>query len=211
MLVPSTRLDVAVRRASVNDMDAVYEVASSVGNAVKDPSLGFLVYDYTRDPDAHKRRLLRSCAECSHFYVAELNRKVCGFLIGWLRDEWVSRYPEWFGQVTWRPGFKMDPGDDFFMVDVIAVHARLTGRGVGTALHKRMIADLAREGIRRILSESVIGPIPNVTSMMFRTRMGFELVGIRYEDEGGVLYTNAVYSKINPLVPPETSARGRHS
>lgn len=199
MATATSRLpEVVVREARMSDIDAVYRVASSAGNAIKDPFSGFLVYDYTKDPDGHKRRLAGKRMECAHFYVAEIGGVVCGFLIGYSKSQWLKKFPEWPRQVVWRPGFELAPDQDFFLVDMIAVHTGMRGRGIGRSLHNRMLRDLARQRVTRIFSESIVGPVPNVSSIVFRLKLGFELAGIRYESEDGQVYTNVVYHKSVP-------------
>ncbi|MEA4847392.1 MAG: hypothetical protein VB106_09200, partial [Clostridiaceae bacterium] len=60
-----------VRKAEINDINAIYDVASSVGTPEKVSEQGFLVDDYLSKPSYYKKKIGHWIENLEYFYVAE--------------------------------------------------------------------------------------------------------------------------------------------
>ncbi len=185
---------IRVRKATLEDVDQVYEVACSVGRSEKVAEQGFLVDDYLSNPRYYKTKLKRRIKRLSHFYVAEFD-KIYGFLMAYSKDEWLAENPEWIEDIYWRPDFNKSKLDDFVLVDKTAIMSQLTGMGIGSTLYERLKSDLRKEGIKDIFAETIISPEPNFASLQFRKKQQYTLSGTRYEEYKGTLYTDLIYHK----------------
>jgi predicted GNAT superfamily acetyltransferase len=189
------REEVMVRRASVDDADEIYHIACSVGNAVKDPYQGFLVDDYTSDPFYYKSIFRRSIMELDHFYVAQKNNRLLGFLMVYTKEQWLRSNGNWLDEIVWHPEFDRSRTGEFVMVSKTATRANLTSRGIGSRLYNRMVEDIKASGIHDIFAETVVHPVPNFASLAFRKKQDYSLAGIRYENYRGEILTDHIYHK----------------
>jgi len=191
---PKYRHSVRVRKARSDDAEDILRVALSVGNQWKNPHLGFLLADYSINPDVHRRLISQKIRELDHFYVAE-SRRVCGFLMAYHRDHWLSLNPGWLAETHWKPGFDLKKTRDFILIDKTAVMAGMTGQGIGSSLYAALFRDIAMEGVEDIFAETVVAPHPNFASLEFRRKQRYELAGVRFETIDGVVHTTLVYHR----------------
>jgi GNAT superfamily N-acetyltransferase len=183
-----------VRKAEVYDVDAIFDVAASVGTSEKVAEQGFLVDDYLSRPNYYKKKIKNWIQNLGHFYVAEYD-KIYGFMIAYTREEWLADNPDWVNEVYWNPDFVKSWTDNFIVVDKTAVYADLTGIGIGSLIYKRLLEDLKDEGIVHIFAETIISPQPNFASLQFRKKQKYSLAGVRYERYDNNLYTDLIYHK----------------
>ena len=183
-----------VRRASKKDVDAIYEVACSVGTSEKVAEQGFLVDDYQSDPVYYKRKIKKSIERLEHFYVAEYD-KIYGFMIAYNKNEWIEDNPSWMQDTFWKPDFDMSKTEDFVVVDKTAIRADLTGIGIGSLIYEKLLEDLNRKQIENIFAETIISPQPNFASLNFRNKQRYNLAGVRYEFYNDMTYTDLIYHK----------------
>ncbi|MFZ5352163.1 MAG: GNAT family N-acetyltransferase [Bacillota bacterium] len=184
-----------VRKATLQDVDAVFDVACSVGKSEKVAEQGFLVDDYMSNPRYYKTKLKRRIKRLKHFYVAEYDR-IYGFLMAYEKNEWLAENPNWMEEVYWRPDFLSSATDNFILVDKTAVLSQLTGMGIGSLMYESLKTDLRNEGIKDIFAETIISPQPNFASLQFRKKQNYNLAGVRYEEYKGKLYTDLIYHKM---------------
>lgn len=186
---------VFVRRASIGDVDQVYNIACSVGKNRKDSYQGFLIDNYRSDPDYYRTMFERGIFELNHFYVAENNDVLLGFLMAHTKEQWLAKNPGWIDGIHWHPGFDMRKTENFILVDKTAVRADLTSRGIGSRLYMRLIRDIRTRGIRDMFGETVVDPVPNFASMAFRKKQNYTLAGVHYEKYNGGIVTDLVYHR----------------
>ena len=189
-----------VRKAVPDDMESVYQIASSLGKGDRDPAQGFLVDNYASRRDHYLEKFTSLVHRLDHFYVAENvsgihKSRIVGFLIAYTRSQWLEDNPTWLEDVYWHPEFDSKRLKKFAVVDKTAIQAQLTGHGIGSELYKRLLADLAEKGITTILAETVISPVPNFASLAFRKKQNYTLAGIRYEPYAGEVITDLIYYK----------------
>lgn len=184
-----------VRKAEACDIEAIFDVAASVGTSEKVSEQGFLVDDYLSRPAYYKNKIRNWIMDLEHFYVAEYDR-IYGFMIAYTREEWLRDNPNWISDVYWSPDFDKSWTDRFIVVDKTAVFADLTGMGIGSLIYKRLQEDLAIKGIEHIFAETIISPQPNFASLQFRKKQNYNLAGVRYENYNNNLYTDLIYHKL---------------
>lgn len=183
-----------VRKAEACDVNAIFDVAASVGTSQKVAEQGFLVDDYLSKPAYYKNKIQNWIQSLGHFYVAEYDR-IYGFMIAYSKEEWLRDNPEWIDDIFWNPDFDKSWTDKFVVVDKTAVYADLTGMGIGSIIYKRLLEDLKAEEIGHIFAETIISPQPNFASLQFRKKQNYSLAGVRYEKYNNNLYTDLVYHK----------------
>lgn len=183
-----------VRKAQISDINAIYDVASSVGTSEKISEQGFLVDDYLSKPSYYKKKIGNWIENLEYFYVAEYD-KVYGFMIAYTKEEWIRDNPNWLDDVYWNPEFDLNWTNRFIVVDKTAVFSDLTGIGIGSLIYKRLLEDLKLEGIEHIFAETIISPQPNFASLQFRKKQKYNLAGVRYENYNNTLYTDLIYHK----------------
>jgi len=183
-----------VRRASLNDIGGIMDVACSVGNSQKIHSAGFLMDDYVKDYDYFKQKFSNLIGELEHFYVIE-GESILGFLIAYNKDEWLKYNPKWIEEILWSPDFDKSLTENFILVDKTAIFKGYTGRGLGSRLYETLIEDIKRKGIENIFAETIISPKPNFASLEFRLKQNYKLAGVRYERYKDNIYTDLVYHK----------------
>lgn len=193
--LPEVNGRVTVRRATARDLEAVLEIASSVGSERKDSDQGFLVDDYLNDRGAVRKKMRNALNGLQHFYMAEIAGEPVGFLMAYRKEEWLADNPEWIEAVQWHPSFQKNLLRNFAVVDKTAIRADLTGRGIGSDLYVQLIEDLKDTGIRTLLAETIIDPVPNFASLNFRKKQRYQLAGMRYEFYNSRIYTDLVYFK----------------
>lgn len=191
--------NVVVRKADEKDIEGIFHVASSVGKKVQDPMQGFLMDDYESDPEGHKNKLRRALEISDYFYVAEYieddYRAILGFTFGLPKEVWFRENPEWMEDCYFRPDFNQENLDNFIMLDKIAVLDRFKRQGLGGMLSKRLIKDIKEDGMFDIFEEVIIAPIPNLPSVLFKTKRKFKLASVRYEWHEGNVMTTLVYHR----------------
>lgn len=187
--------EVSVRKATPRDLEAVLDIASSVGTDRKDSDQGFLVDDYLNDRGAVRKKMRNAINGLPYFYIAEIGHEPVGFLMAYRKDEWLSENPEWIEAVQWHPGFQKNLLKNFAVIDKTAIRADLTGCGIGSELYVRLIQDLKDNGIRTMLAETVIDPVPNFASLNFRKKQKYQLAGMRYEFYNSRILTDLIYCK----------------
>lgn len=183
-----------VRKAEVNDVNGIFDVAASVGTSEKVAEQGFLVDDYLSRPGYYKKKIRHWIENLEHLYVAEYD-KIYGFMIAYTREEWLRDNPGWISDVYWNPDFDKSWTDKFIVVDKTAVYADLTGMGIGSLIYKRLLEDLRIQDIKHIFAETIISPQPNFASLQFRKKQKYSLAGVRYEKYNNELYTDLIYHK----------------
>ncbi len=186
---------ISVRKATTKDLTAIYKVACSVGTKTKESYSGFLMDDYRSKPKYYQKFFLERIFELDHFYVAESQSGVLGFLMAYNKDQWLKYNPDWIEDIMWRPDFDMEKTDNFVVIDKTAIMANLTAKGIGSNLYKRLIKDLKEKGIKHIFAETLIDPTPNFASLAFRKKQKYALAGMRYETYMDTLYTDLIYYK----------------
>lgn len=183
-----------VRKAVVDDIDGIMDVACSVGNGKKNHEDGFLMDDYILHYNHFKRKFTQLIMRLKHFYVIE-SRKILGFLIAYEKEEWLEENQGWIESIVWHPQFDMGHTDKFVLIDKTAISLGLTGRGLGSRLYTTLIHNLKGSGISDIFAETIISPKPNFASLNFRIKQQYSLAGVRYENYNGTVYTDLVYHK----------------
>ncbi|AOT69029.1 GNAT family N-acetyltransferase [Geosporobacter ferrireducens] len=186
---------IRVRSATEEDLGPIYEVACSVGHEEKNAHQGFLMDDYTEKPKYYQSFFKKKIANLEHFYVAEENGAVVGFIMAYKKKDWLEENPDWISDIVWSPEFDIDRIDDFIVVDKIAVSAENTSQGIGSMMHNYLLACLNSKGIRDIFQEVIVSPTPNFASLAFKHKQDFSLAGVRYEDHNKQLYTDLIYHK----------------
>jgi len=190
------REPITVHKAKVDDVEQIYRVACSVGTALKDPYKGFLIDDYLSDPDYYKEMFAKAAQELNHFYVAKKNDVVVGFLMAYPKERLLEVDPLWLEEIVWDPDFDHESRTkNFALVGKTAIHANLTGKGIGSSLYTRLIRDLKAKGIEDLFGETVISPTPNFASLAFRIKQKYSLAGIRYVDYKGRRVTDLIYHR----------------
>lgn len=184
-----------VRKAEASDVNAIFDVAASVGTSEKIAEQGFLVDDYLLKPTYYKKKFRNLIENLDHFYVAEYD-KIYGFMIAYTREEWLRDNPDWLYDIFWNPDFDKSWTEKFIVVDKTAVYADLTGMGIGSLIYKRLLDDLRVEDIGHIFAETIISPQPNFASLQFRKKQEYNLAGVRYEKYNNILYTDLIYHKL---------------
>lgn len=183
-----------VRKAELNDVNSIFDVAATVGTSEKESEQGFLVDDYLSKPAYYKKKIRNWIQDLEHLYVAEYD-KIYGFMIAYTRDEWLRDNPNWLRDVYWNPDFDKSWTRKFIVVDKTAVYSDLTGMGIGSLIYKRLLEDLRIKGIKNIFAETIISPQPNFASLQFRKKQNYSLAGVRYEKYNNTLYTDLIYHK----------------
>ncbi|HYF75176.1 MAG TPA: GNAT family N-acetyltransferase [Candidatus Nitrosocosmicus sp.] len=183
-----------VRKAEVNDVNGIFDVAATVGTSEKVAEQGFLVDDYLSKPAYYKKKISNLIQELGHFYVAEYD-KIYGFMMAYTKEEWLKDNPDWIHDIYWNPDFNTSYTDKFIVVDKTAVYSDLTGMGIGSLIYKRLLEDLRAEGVGHIFAETIISPQPNFASLQFRKKQSYSLAGVRYEKYNNRTYTDLVYHK----------------
>jgi GNAT superfamily N-acetyltransferase len=183
-----------VRKAELNDVNSIFDVAATVGTSEKESEQGFLVDDYLSKPAYYKKKIRNWIQDLEHLYVAEYD-KIYGFMIAYTRDEWLKDNPNWLRDVYWNPDFDKSWTRKFIVVDKTAVYSDLTGMGIGSLIYKRLLEDLRIKGIKNIFAETIISPQPNFASLQFRKKQNYSLAGVRYEKYNNTLYTDLIYHK----------------
>jgi predicted GNAT superfamily acetyltransferase len=183
-----------VRRADVDDIDGIMDVACSVGNSSKIHTAGFLMDDYTINYNHFWRKFTRLIIELKHFYIIE-GTNILGFLIAYDKEKWLEHNPGWIESISWHPQFDLQHIDNFILIDKTAVSMGLTGRGLGSMLYTSLAQDLTAAGIHDIFAETIISPKPNFASLEFRMKQNYTLAGVRYEEYKDTVYTDLVYHK----------------
>lgn len=186
--------NISIRKAKEEDVDGIFEIASSVGGEKKNPREGFLMDDYTKDIKTHKRKILKNIIELDYFYVAEYE-KLLGYLIAYTRDQWLNIEENWFDEVYWHTEFDKSKLDDFILIDKTAIYSGLTGLGIGSRIYKTLFHELNLKGINNIFAETLIAPIPNLASLEFRLKQNYSLCGFRYENHFEKILSTLVYYK----------------
>lgn len=186
---------IKVRKASVEDIDGIMNVAMSVGKGKSESYHGFLMDNYKKNKNYFRKLFLEKIRKLKFFYVAEKNGKILGFLIGCSKEEWLLENPNWIKDVSWNPEFDMKKTKHFVLSDKLAILASQTGRGIGSKIYKRFLKDSYESGYKHLFSETIIDPVPNFASLSFRKKQSYELSGIRYENYQGNVYTDLIYYK----------------
>ncbi len=186
---------VFIRRASIGDVNQIFDIACSVGKTRKDSYQGFLIDDYKSDPDTYKAMFKRAIHELNHFYVAERSDVLLGFLMAYTKKQWLAKYPGWIEEIHWHPDFDMKKTENFILVDKTAIRAGMTSRGIGSRLYMRLIRDARARGVSNMFGETVVDPVPNFASMAFRKKQNYTLAGVHYETYNGRIVTDLVYHR----------------
>jgi GNAT superfamily N-acetyltransferase len=184
-----------VRKAVLEDLGEIYNVACSVGKNRKDPYQGFLIDDYTSDPVFFRNFFRHAIIELDHFYIAEAHNRLLGFLMAYTGNQWLLHNPGWLDEIIWHPRFDRRRTENFVVVSKTATRAHLTSRGIGSRLYTRLVADIRTRGIHDIFAETVIDSVPNFASLSFRKKQDYLLAGVRYEKYKNEIITDLIYHK----------------
>lgn len=194
LMQPDVR-EIIVRKANTDDLGAIFRIALEVGSKRKNMNTGFLIDDYSKSPAMHKNRFKERIETGKYFYVAVENKIPIGFLLVNSKEEWEAICPNWSQIVRWRTDFYWREIKSFVYSEKMAVDINYAGKGIASLLYKSMIQEILSIGIHDIFSETIISPIPNMASLGFRRKQGFELAGVRYEEFQENIITNLVYHK----------------
>ena len=186
---------IKIRKAKIEDIDGIINVASSVGKGKNESYNGFLMDNYMDNKLHFKKVFQEKIQKLEFFYVAEKQKKVIGFLIGDTKDGWLMDNPNWIEEVSWNPNFDFEKTKKFVLLDKIAVLANYTGRGIGSKIYKRFMNDMNTLGYKNLFSETIIDPTPNFASLSFGKKQSYELAGMRYEKYDGNSYADLIYYK----------------
>jgi len=187
---------VVVQRAGIEDVEQIYDIACSVGTALKDPYQGFLIDNYISSPQQYKEMFREAVGFLDHFYVAKKNNNVVGFLMAYTREQWLQVDPLWLKEIRWDLHFDHEARtENFVLVSKTAIHANLTSRGIGSCLYERLLRDLRAKEIHDLFGETVISPVPNFASLAFRIKQKYKLAGIRYGIYKGQKVTDLIYHR----------------
>lgn len=184
-----------VRKATPEDVNEIYRIATTVGHKNKDSDKGFLMDDYMSSPSRYKEMFLTRIFELEHFYVAHTAHKPVAFLMAYSKANWLRYTPEWIDEIYWHPSFNTKYTRKFVLVDKTAVCSGLTGMGIGSKLYESLISDITAKGIKNIFAETIISPVPNFASLNFRKKQRYQLAGVRYEEYKGNILTDLIYHK----------------
>jgi len=186
---------VNVRKAIVEDLDGIINVASSVGKGDYESYNGFLMDNYNDNRIYFKNIFREKIKSLDFFYVAEKKNEIVGFLIGYTRTEWLLKNPNWIKDIVWSPNFDSKKTENFVLSDKMAILAGHTGHGIGSKIYKKFIKDINILGYEYLFSETIIDPVPNFASLSFRKKQSYKLAGMRYEEYNEILYTDLIYYK----------------
>ncbi|MEA3423315.1 MAG: GNAT family N-acetyltransferase [Bacillota bacterium] len=186
---------IKVRKAVESDVDGIFNVASTVGKGKNESYGGFLMDDYKKNKEYFKNLFKEKIKELEFFYIAERNKKVIGFLIGYTEEEWCKDNTNWIGEISWNPDFDLNKTKKFILTDKIAISSNYTGRGVGSKIYKRLMNDMNKANYKYIFSETIVYPVANFASLSFMKKQSFELAGTRYEKYKGAMYFDHIYCK----------------
>lgn len=186
---------ILIRKAKPEDLEAIFRIAREVGSKRKNMNTGFLIDDYSASPSKHKQTFKERIETGKYFYVAVERKQPIGFLLADSREEWDALCPNWMQIVRWRPDFDWRSIAAYVYSERMAVDINYAGKGVASLLYDSMTRELLSDNIHDLFSETVISPVPNMASLGFRRKQGFELAGVRYEDFGKHIVTNLVYHK----------------
>lgn len=192
--IPNSLLTWA-RKATTADVEAIISIAASVGQAVKDPTQGFLVDDYQGEKRKVRKKLCKAVRMLPYFYVAQRGHEIVGFLMAYPKEEWLKETPNWIEDIQWHPCFDQSILERFVLVDKTAIRADLTGQGIGSVLYEALKEDIRKSDIKYLIAETVINPVPNFASLHFRIKQRYQLAGTRYEYYNEVFLTDLVYYK----------------
>ncbi len=184
----------SVRKARHEDIDAIMKIASTVGKGTKNHRQGFLMDDYTKNIEGHRRNMATKIETLDYFYVA-VAEEVVGFLMGYTKDQWLELNPNWLDDVYWHPEMDRRKLDRFILIDKTAIRSNLTGLGIGSKIYEKLIKDMRGKNISNIFAETLIAPIPNFASLEFRLKQKYQLCGFRYERYQGRVLSTLVYNK----------------
>jgi len=184
-----------IRRATIEDLDAIMSILKSIGHASKDPAQGFLMADYTKNEETHRQKYAHLLDTLTYTYVYVNNEEVESFLIAYTMDQWIKEVPNWLEDTNWHPNFDKSSLDSAILIYQTAMYPHLTGKGIGSKIYLTLFKDLEKDGITNMFAETVVAPIPNFASLNFRIKQSYELVGMRYELFEGTVYTTLIYCK----------------
>lgn len=186
---------VVVRKAHEGDEKGIYKIACSVSEGERDSYQGFLIDDYPSDPDYYMEMFRDRINNLNYFYVAELEGRIIGFSLAYMKETWIRYYPTWMEEVYWHPTFDKSILDNFVLIDKTAIHKEYTGEGIGSKIYRSLIEEMKKNKIHYIFSETVVNPIPNFASLAFRKKQNYIIAGLRYEHRRGEIYTDMIFYK----------------
>lgn len=186
--------DIIVRKAKHKDIEGIIKIAATVGGNTKNHRQGFLMDDYTKDVQEHRKNIAANIENLDYFYVAA-NQEVVGFLMGYTREQWLSLHPDWVDDIYWHRNFDKDKLNSFILIDKTAICANLTGLGIGSRIYSTLFDDMRARNIHDIFAETLIAPTPNFASLEFRLKQEYQLCGFRYEQHRGNTLSTLVYHK----------------
>lgn len=184
-----------VRKALPGDIDSIISILMSVGNMKKDPNQGFLMDDYTKNQDFHRRVFAEELKTTAFTFVCEENNKVIAFTKAYTREEWLKKVPGWEKEVFWKPDFNKELLANYALINQSAMFPDLTGKGVGSLMFKFLIKELKAKNISNIFAETIVAPIPNLASLNYRIKQKYDFAGMRYEEFNGQVFTTLIYCK----------------
>ena len=184
-----------LRQATSHDLDDIMSILKSLGSARKNPSLGFLMNNYSQNEPFFWKKYGSYLRSLSYKYVYEEDGNVAGFLLAFTKDEWLNENPSWIKEIYWRPGFDRNRLNNFVLINQTAICPGKTGRGIGSMLYAALFDDLKANGSFHVFAETIVAPVPNLASLNFRLKQKYELAGVRYEDADNTVFTTLVYYK----------------
>lgn len=146
---PVTALN--IRAATASDLPAI---TALYADEVRD---NVATYEYDAPDQAEmQRRWQGVVAQGLPYLVAELHGRFAGYA-------YASSYRT-------REGYR------WTVEDTVYVHPDCVGRGVGSALLRRLIEDCTALGLRQMVA--VIGDVTNTSSIALHEKFGFRTVGV---------------------------------
>ena len=195
---------IKIRKATKNDVEGIFKVAASVGRKNDDPLKGFLMDDYNSNPIYFKEKFLKAINLSNHFYVAEFTandaKRIVGFVIAYSKKNWLKVTPDWLTENHFRPDFSKSSLDNYLMLDKVAALASLNRQGIGSKLFRKLSKVMREEKIYDVFEEVIISPTPNLPSVLFKSKRGFRLASVRYEEHKGKILTTLVYHRRLKLI-----------
>ena len=160
---------VKIRKANIEDLEQIVEIAQKVElNRDSSKKEGFIVY--VLDSESYTSRIEIS----NHFYVAESEEGLWGYLMCYSQDEFQQIYNS--GELNHEDNLSQVISKiegKFIFRDQIALMPGTERNGIGNALMKKLFEDMQNEGIFRMYVGVLEEPMRNLASEKFVVALGF--------------------------------------
>lgn len=161
---------VAIRKAAVGDMDAIYRVAERSRLEIAGSEGGFLVSGFSED---HYSKFITAGRRVMFLVAVDGEDRIAGFLFGYTSD-YVSNLPV---HTSEDKIFELlGPKSRFFVIKQIAVHPDFRRQGVAQALYRSVLSDLAKTRTVPHIFATIVTAPRNLASEAFHKDLGFRPV-----------------------------------